>query len=82
MSGSRMTFGTVFYVSYDVSHEIFCSGGMIIRWIHLEQLAPVASGGLRKMVDKAFLEHENPSESVGNVLWDWVMHRRDDRNRF
>ena len=72
----------VFYVSYDVSHEIKTPDGSRNSSLYLEQLAPVASGGLRKMVDKAFLEHENPSESVGNVLWDWVMHRRDDRNRF
>ena len=82
MSGSRMTFGTVFYVSYDVSHEIFCGATTFVRWIHLEQLAPVASGGLRKMVDKAFLEHGNPPESVGNVFRGWFMIRRDDRNRF
>ena len=70
----------VFYVSYDVSHEIKTPHRMRNSSLYLEQLSPAASGGLRKMVDVAFLEHENPSESVGNVLWDWVMHRRDDRD--
>ena len=72
----------VFYVSYDVSHEIKTPHTTRNSSLYLEQLAPAASGGLRKMVDKAFMESGNPSESVGNVLWDWVMHRRDDRNRF
>ena len=72
----------VFYVSYDVSHEIKTPDGSRNSSLYLEQLASVASGGLRKMVDIDFWKVEKPSESVGNVLWDWVMHRRDDRNRF
>ena len=72
----------VFYVSYDVSHEIKTPDTTRNSSLYLEQLAPVASGGLRKMVDKAFLEHGNPSESVGNGFSDCVMSRRVARNRF
>ena len=72
----------VFYVSYDVSHEIKTPHVTRNSSLYLEQLAPVASGGLRKMVDKAFLEHGNPPESVGNGFRDWFAVRRDDRNRF
>ena len=77
-----MTFRLVFYVSYDVSHEIKTPDRTRNSSLYPEQLASVASGGLRKMVDKAFLEAENPSESVGNVFWSWFMVRRGDRNRF
>ena len=82
MSGSRMTFGPVFYVSYVVSHEKRMCATIFARWIHLEQVAPLAWGGNSKMVDNAFLEAGSPPESVANVFGGWVMSRRVARNRF
>ena len=77
-----MTFGPVFYVSYDVSHEKRMDAATFVRWIHLEQVAPLAWGGNSKMVDNAFLEAGSPSETVVNVFGGWVMSRRVARNRF
>ena len=82
MSGSRMTFGPVFYVSYVVSHEKRMGAATFVRWIHLEQVAPLAWGGNSKMVEIVFWKVRSPSESVGNVFGGWVMSRRVARNRF
>ena len=68
MSGSRMTFGPVFYVSYVVCHEKRMGAATFVRWIHLEQVAPVASGSISKMVDNAFLEVGSPQNRLEMCL--------------